>query len=267
MYLYLEDRNLYFIAMTVKKNTCCFTGHRPQKLPWGYDEEWEDCIRLKIKLGCEIEKLRKKGVTTFISGMAIGVDMWAAQIVLDLKLAYPQDTIELFAAIPFEGQANKWSSDYRERYFNILAQADGELTLHAHYTKSCMHERKPTLPTHVALDTSCGLHMDSIVLMEQLRTIDKRRLGKHIGILGEKQMKAIDKAISASVSNDTVKRMFTEKDIQVLCPGCAANLRDSSEYIVLRSNPFQTEREACSICSKPDGSPNGYDYFVKQKQQ
>ena len=126
---------------------------------------------------------------------------------------------------------------------------------------------KPTLPTHVAIDTSCGLHMDSIVLMEQLRTIDKRRLGKYIGILGEKQMKAIDKAISASVSNDMIKRMFTEKDIQVLCPACAANLRDSGEYIVLRSNPFQIEREACSICNKPDGSPNGYDYFVKKKQQ
>lgn len=66
---------------------------------------------------------------------------------------------------------------------------------------------KPTLPTHVAIDTSCGLHMDSIVLMEQLRTIDKRRLGKYIGILDGKLMKAIDKAISASVSNDAVKRI------------------------------------------------------------
>ena len=125
---------------------------------------------------------------------------------------------------------------------------------------------KPTLPTHVSVDAACGLHMDSIVLMEQLRTIDKRRLGKYIGILSEKQMKAIDKAINASVGNDIVKRTFSEKDIQVLCPACAANLRDSGEYIVLRANPFQTEREACTICNKPDGSPNGYDYFVKKKQ-
>ena len=92
-----------------KKNTCCFTGHRPQKFPWGYDEEWEDCVKLKLKLACEIEAMWKKGVTTFISGMAIGVDMWAAEIVLDLKSAYPQDTIKLIAAIPYEGQANKWS--------------------------------------------------------------------------------------------------------------------------------------------------------------
>lgn len=124
-----------------KKSTCCFTGHRPQKLPWGYDEEWEACIRLKLKLAVEIEEMRKRGVTTFISGMAIGVDLWAAEIVLDLKRAYPDDKIRLFAAIPFEGQANKWSAEYRERYFNVLAKADDEITFHAHYTKSCMHER------------------------------------------------------------------------------------------------------------------------------
>ena len=126
---------------------------------------------------------------------------------------------------------------------------------------------KPTLPTHVAIDTTCGLHMNSIVLMEQLRTIDKRRLGKYIGILDEKQMKAIDKAIDASVGNSIVNLMFSKKDIQVLCPACAVNLRDSGEYIVLRANPFQKERENCPICGKPDGTPNGYDYFVKKKQQ
>ena len=124
-----------------KKNTCCFTGHRPLKFPWGYDEEWEDCVKLKLKLACEIEAMRQKGVTNFISGMAIGVDMWAAEIVLDLKRAYPQDTIELIAAIPFEGQANKWSVEYRDRYFDILAQADQEFIFQEHYTKSCMHER------------------------------------------------------------------------------------------------------------------------------
>jgi len=129
------------MAINIRKYTCCFTGHRPQKLPWGYDEEWEDCIRLKLKLACEIEAMRRKGVTTFISGMAIGVDMWAAEIVLDLKRAYPQDAIRLVAAIPFEGQANKWSNEYRERYFDILAQADEEITVHTHYTQSCMHER------------------------------------------------------------------------------------------------------------------------------
>jgi uncharacterized phage-like protein YoqJ len=87
--------------------------------------------------------MRQKGVTNFISGMAIGVDMWAAEIVLDLKRAYPQDTIELIAAIPFEGQANKWSVEYRDRYFDILAQADQAFIFQEHYTKKLYARKKP----------------------------------------------------------------------------------------------------------------------------
>lgn len=127
---------------------------------------------------------------------------------------------------------------------------------------------KARLPTHINIaGGSVGLSKDSIILLEQIRTIDKRRLGKRIGMLDKNQIKAIDKAISASVSNDVIKRMFTEKDIQVLCPACAAKLRESGEYIMLRADPFQIEHEACSICNKPDGIPDGYDYFVKKKQQ
>lgn len=127
---------------------------------------------------------------------------------------------------------------------------------------------KARLPTHINIaGGSVGLSKDSIILLEQIRTIDKRRLGKPIGMLDKNQIKAIDKAISASVSNDVIDRMFTEKDIQVLCPACAAKLRESGEYIVLRADPFQIEHEACSICNKPDGIPDGYDYFVKKKQQ
>ena len=127
---------------------------------------------------------------------------------------------------------------------------------------------KARLPTHINIaGGSVGLSKDSIILLEQIRTIDKRRLGKRIGMLDKNQIKAIDKAISASVSNDVIDRMFTEKDIQVLCPACAAKLRESGEYIVLRADPFQIEHEACSICNKPDGIPDGYDYFVKKKQQ
>ena len=57
---------------------------------------------------------------------------------------------------------------------------------------------KPSQPTHVAVGTSCGLHMDSIVLMEQIRTIDKRRLREHMGHLDENQMAQVDDAIAVS---------------------------------------------------------------------
>ena len=125
----------------MKKPACCFTGHRPQKLHFGYDEEYEDCIRLKMALAREIRAMLDAGVTTFYTGMGVGVDMWCAELVQSFQEDMPELGIRLNAVIPYEGQADRWSNDYRERYFDILTRADDEITLNARYTKACMQER------------------------------------------------------------------------------------------------------------------------------
>ena len=80
----------------MKKKTCCFTGHRPQSLPFGFNENDARCYALKKALREQIIHLiEKENVTHFISGMAIGIDMYAAEIVLDLKKSYPGITLEL----------------------------------------------------------------------------------------------------------------------------------------------------------------------------
>lgn len=59
---------------------------------------------------------------------------------------------------------------------------------------------KPKLPTHVSLEGSVsGLYHNSIILLEQLRTIDKSRLRDKVGSLGETQMHKIDHALEISV--------------------------------------------------------------------
>ena len=79
----------------MKTKKCAFTGHRPQSLPFGFNEADERCITLKQKLRDEIiRQIEENGVTHFITGMAIGVDMFAAEIVLGLKLAYNGITLE-----------------------------------------------------------------------------------------------------------------------------------------------------------------------------
>lgn len=61
-------------------------------------------------------------------------------------------------------------------------------------------QTKTKLPTHVQLNaTQGGLSKDSIVLLEQLRTIDKQRLRERIGTLNEKQIPDIEKALSISL--------------------------------------------------------------------
>lgn len=70
----------------MKGKVCCFTGHRPQKLPFGFNEEDERCVLLKDRLKGAIEMLiTEHNITHFISGMALGVDIYSAEIVLSLK--------------------------------------------------------------------------------------------------------------------------------------------------------------------------------------
>ena len=124
----------------MKKKTCCFTGHRPQSLPFGFNENDARCAALKKALREQIIHLiEKENVTHFISGMAIGIDMYAAEIVLDLKKSYSGITLE--SAIPCENQAEKWTEEQRDRYFDIAAKCDKETLIQHHYTADCMHKR------------------------------------------------------------------------------------------------------------------------------
>ncbi len=58
---------------------------------------------------------------------------------------------------------------------------------------------KAKLPTHIALDTTCGLPKDSVILAEQVRTLDKRRLKDKIGSLDEKAMERVNNALLVSL--------------------------------------------------------------------
>ena len=58
---------------------------------------------------------------------------------------------------------------------------------------------KAKLPTHIALSApDYGLPRDSVVLLEQIRTIDKRRLREHMGRLDDAHMSMVDDAIAVS---------------------------------------------------------------------
>ena len=58
---------------------------------------------------------------------------------------------------------------------------------------------KAKLPTHIELlDPHCGLTKDSVVLLEQIRTLDKRRLRERMGRLDEEKMAQVDTAIAVS---------------------------------------------------------------------
>lgn len=65
---------------------------------------------------------------------------------------------------------------------------------------------KTNIPTHVTLDASnCGLPKNSIVLLEQIRTIDKRRLSDKIGRLDGRTMDYIDRSSKISLGLEDVR--------------------------------------------------------------
>ena len=121
--------------------SCCFTGHRPLKLPWGYDENNEKCLCLKQILKEQIAELSQKGVRLFLTGMADGVDIYAAEAVIELKREHPEWKIKLIGIIPYAGQEGCSGTKYYARYQNILQNADRYFVLSPHYTQDCLLER------------------------------------------------------------------------------------------------------------------------------
>ena len=119
--------------------TVCFTGRRPQKLPWGYNEMDPGCLLLKNKLEKEIDAAIEKGATRFISGMAMGVDMWAAEIIIARKKCGLSVTLE--AAVPHKKQADSWSPGMKERYERILKSCDTVTLVSESYSPYCMAKR------------------------------------------------------------------------------------------------------------------------------
>lgn len=87
-----------------------FTGHRT------YPNN--DTLRLESV----IERLYSEGYTHFVSGMAEGFDLAAAESVLRLKGQFPE--IKLECTIPFDGHIERLSAPDRERYKRVCQAAD-----------------------------------------------------------------------------------------------------------------------------------------------
>ena len=86
--------------------SCAFSGHRPQKFPWRYDETDNRCVALKAVLMEQITLLAEAGVTQFLSGMAEAVDTWSALSVLALR--EKNSALKLHCILPCREQADKW---------------------------------------------------------------------------------------------------------------------------------------------------------------
>ena len=125
--------------MPPRELCAAFTGHRPKGLPWGCDESDPRCVSLKEKLRAEIIAAYSRGARYFLSGMAEGTDLYAAEAVLELKRTLPD--IELIAVFPY-GSGNS------PRQRRAAARAVSVVSIAPEYDGYCMMARNGFLARH-----------------------------------------------------------------------------------------------------------------------
>lgn len=127
------------------KNQCvCFTGHRPEKFGLYEPEETEEKIKKLLRIA--VKQSIEDGYKTFISGMARGFDMWAADIVLEEKKKNPE--IKLVCALPMPNFENRWCEEEKKHYKEILKKADFVTVVSPYYSKSCFQVRNIFMVNH-----------------------------------------------------------------------------------------------------------------------
>ena len=111
--------------------SAAFTGHR------FYDFSQREFIQ--ERLTSAISEAYDHGIRNFISGFALGIDLMAAQLVQSLKCDLPG--ISLTAAIPFEGQAERYNIYDKRVYRRLLELADKVIVLSDYYYPRCFLDR------------------------------------------------------------------------------------------------------------------------------
>ncbi len=122
----------------MKNISCCYTGHRdiPQReIPAVYK---------KIKE--ETEKLILGGILHFYTGGAIGFDMLALKVLIELKKKYPD--IVLHIIIPCADHTKLWNAGLKHEFEKLTEYADEVKYLSPYYFDGCMQIRNRYLADH-----------------------------------------------------------------------------------------------------------------------
>ena len=130
----------------MKKTFCAFTGHRPTRFSFKYDETHLACIELKEVLAKQINFLYRQGITNFYTGCALGIDLWAGEAVLALMELHPE--IKLHCVVPFAAQDQKWTPAQQARYHALLDRSCDVILTQEEYSKDCYYIRNRYLVNH-----------------------------------------------------------------------------------------------------------------------
>ncbi len=126
----------------MREHRCCFTGHRPGKISLKERE-------MKRLLETAIDAAIAHGYVTFISGMAQGTDIYAAEIILEKRRT--NNDLHLICALPHPDFESRRSLYEKLRFERIIRKADFVKEVNDHYFTGCYQVRNKWMVDHSSL--------------------------------------------------------------------------------------------------------------------
>ncbi len=123
----------------MRQHRCCFSGHRKEKLSKSPEE-------IQLWLEKQIAQAIADGFVTFITGMAMGVDIWAGEIVVRLRETDPR--LHLIAEVPWPGFSARWNAEWKGRYSSLIEKADLVRYVSKSYDPTLFEKRNKWMVDH-----------------------------------------------------------------------------------------------------------------------
>ena len=177
----------------IKSRTVCFSGHRPEKLPVNGDSGSLVIRYLKSILYKEILDSISAGYDRFITGLARGVDLWAGEILMELKAQ--GENISIIAVKPYKSHGDSFKGEEKFSFGRLISNADEVVCLADEYRKGCMQRRNEYMVDRsgkliaVVSDYRSGTGATIRYAEKQgikVRTIDAKTFGAQIAEIEEK---------------------------------------------------------------------------------
>lgn len=118
--------------------------------------------------------------------------------------------------------------------------------------------KKRYMPSHIILGDKFGLKEPSMVMLEQLKTVNQAELTEYIGFIDSGYLLGkINCGLKKALGLWVDKPVKHKSDIRCLCAKCLEDYKSNPAFIVRRLDPFAKEKNKCDKC------PNsGYDYII-----
>jgi len=121
--------------------------------------------------------------------------------------------------------------------------------------------KKQFLPSHIVVGKKFGLKEPSMVMLEQLKTVNQSDLTEYIGIVNSDYLiRKINNGLKTELGLWT-NRSQPKGEIRCLCSHCLEAYKSNPEYVVRRLDPFSKVKQKCDKCNNM-----GFDYVVIDKK-